>query len=303
MSVANVSQQLFRANRGYRAAFVQEMEAAEAQWMPAVNLLAMDVPSTGPIEEYNFSDAVPRMTEWKDERKISKLGVDGWTLKNVSYANGVEIDRDDLEDDKLGLYMPRIRELARQGVLHKFQLLRDLINNGATATYTAWDGQVFFSNSHPLADSASTNDNFLTPVLAEASLQTALAQLSDMRDSQGEYMNLKGTHLIFGNDLQFTAKDILQQERQASGETNIMRGTLQPLHIPGLTSTNWAVADLSHSLKPFVLQNRRGITFTDVTNPDSPEVFMRKRFMYGADWRGAMGYAHYQLMVMSDGST
>ena len=299
MSVAGLQDQLVRANNGYRAHFVEQLRKTEAEWMPLLSAITMEIPSMGPSEEHNFGEAAPKMTEWVGDREIGRLGLDGFTLKNKNYANGVEIDRNDLEDDRLGLYVPQIRAMAEEGTLSKVDLLRDLLN-GAFADL-CYDGQAFFANAHPLSDSSSTNDNLITGVLSNDNYRSACTQLRELKDSRGRYLRMAATHLIVGNDNEWTAKEILNQERLATGETNIARGTAQLLVLPGLTSTNWIVADLGKVLKPIIFQNRRGIQFTEVEDASSPEVFMRRFYQYGADWRGALGYALYQCMVGSEG--
>lgn len=297
MSVAN---KLVYANRQYKASFVEQLEAGRAEYEPILNAMMMEFPSTGPGIEHSFSDSVRGLSEWIGDREMTKLGEQSFYVANKSYAGGVEIDRDDLEDDQIGLLTPRIRSLAEKYWLHRFDALGALLNAG-TAT-ACWDGKYFFDDDHPLADSASVNDNLSTAALSESAVQGAITQLRNMYDSQGNKLNLRPTHLIFGNDLEWTAMDILKQERQASGETNIMRGMLQPLQISNLTAASWAVADLSKVLKPFMYQNRREPEFTEVINPTSPEVFMRKKFQWGVDYRGRSYYGFYQTIVYSAGS-
>jgi len=298
MSVAGLQARLVNANKGYRAHFMEELWAAEAQWNPILDALTMEQPSTGPSEDVNFSDGPPTMEEWTDERPMSTLGVKGWNLKNKDYANGVAIDRNDLEDDRLGLYNNSIRSMARMGVLKKVALLRDLINGGFSGS-TYWDAVEFFSATHP--NSGNANTNLQTGALSAANFKAAVLKLEQMKDPNGEEMALTATHLIIPSGLKYTAKTIVGQEFLASGEKNINLNEVAVLRVPGLTANYWAVADLSWSLKPFIFQNRRGIQFTEVTDATSDAVFHRRKYKYGADWRGRVGYAHYQFMVGSTG--
>lgn len=299
MSVVGLQKQLHKANNGYRAHFIEALMSTEAIWNPMISALSMPVDSTGAIEEHNFATQSPRFSEWTGSRTEEALGVDGWTLKNRNYEASVWIDRNDLEDDKLGLYTAQIRQLAQNGVLHKFDLIRDLLNaNFVTESY---DGVSFFNDSHPLQDSASVNDNLTTGTLSNDAYRTACIMLRNMLDSRGENLNLHCTHLICGPDNEWVAKEILHQNVLSTGETNIALGTAQVMVIPGLTTTNWMVADLGQMLKPFVLQNRRPLEFVSVTDADSPQVYDRRKYRYGADYRGAVGNAFYQLMVGSVG--
>ncbi len=297
MSVAN---QLVYANRQYRAHFVQELESGRAEWEPFLKALMMEFGSTGKGISHSFTDALKGLEEWIDDREMTKLGEQTFFVENKSYAGGVEIDRDDLEDDLLGQLIHRIRDLATKYWLHRIKELETLLNAGYLTTI--WDGKKFFANDHVLADSDSVNDNLANLAMSEENVKTVITQLKNMKDSQGELLKLRPTHLLYGNDLEWTAEDILKQARQASGEDNVLRGKMQSLQLSGMDATTWAVVDLSRTLKPFMFQNRRKPQFTEVTNPESEEVFKRKKFMWGTDYRGRSFYAFYQTMVWSAGS-
>jgi phage major head subunit gpT-like protein len=308
MSVAGLQDQLFRANRNYRAVFREGFEAAEAKWRPAIAALAQGITSGAETEEYNFGDAVPRMAEFKGERNMAALGVQGWTLQNVEYDNGIWILRKDLINDRLGIYNGRIRDLAKMGVLHQLTLIRDLFNNGFSSGYTSYDGEIFFSNSHPLADSSSTNDNLTTGALSMDTFRAADLMLGAMKDSQGEEMGLSGTTLVFERTNRYIAREIAKQSLMldttgTAAVTNVVvEQPLQLLEVPGLTAGYWGVGDLSYAgAKPFILQEREGLRLSKMIDPDNPEVFRNKRYAYGADWYGAAGYAWYEMLVASTG--
>lgn len=303
MSVAGLTTQLTRANRTYRAHFLDAAEKARAQYEPIISALCMREMSSGPGNDYNFGDAVATMQVWDQDRPIVPIGAKGFQLENVNYANGVEIDRNDFDDDRVSVFVNQIRNLPVAFWWLLMSRLRTLFNAGFTATH--YDGVAFFSDSHP--NDGNTNDNLSTDILDEAALMAAITQLRNMKTTNGEYMNLNPTHLIYGNDLEWVARDLLKQTVQATGETNVIaqQFQIQPLQIPGITTARWGVADLSWNTKPFIKQERSGPgpAFTGVTNPEAPDVYHRRKFHFGADWRGAMGYGHYQFIVGSTGAS
>jgi phage major head subunit gpT-like protein len=142
-----------------------------------------------------------------------------------------------------------------------------------------------------LTTGALTNDNY----------RTACTLLRKMKNSRGRELKLRCSHLICSEDNEWVAREILTQTRLASGEDNVAARTAQLLVFDGI-GTQWAVADLTKNVKPYIMQNRRGITFQAVTDADSPQVFHRRRYEYGADWRGNVGNAYYQMIVASTGS-
>lgn len=290
------------ANRGFRVLFFQTLEFEEAEVMRIINLMTMVISSDSSIEEYNWSEAVPSMTEWIDERAINRLAVQKLTITNLDFANGIEVDRNELMDDKLGLIRPRIQTLAMAAARHKLDLLRALFNLGFT-TGLSYDGVSMFDNSHPRRSGGTQdNDESGSGVLDSAAFRTGVTKLETITDERAEFLSNKFTHLVVGPENRFVAAEILQAERLASGATNITRGMGQFEVLNGLTSGYWFVGDLSKPLKPFIFQERTPVQFTDVADPDDEQHFHRKKMFWGADYRGNMAYGHWQLMVGSDGS-
>src|SRR5262249_49045631 len=81
---------------------------ARAQWMK----IATEVPSTGPVEKYPFYGAPPRPVDWKGTRDIAKLRAQAYSLENRDRAIGVEVNLNDIDDDKFSIYGPAIQQLA-----------------------------------------------------------------------------------------------------------------------------------------------------------------------------------------------
>ena len=47
---------------------------------------------------------VPRLREWIGDRQIHNLAAHSWTIVNKDWEATIEVDRNDIEDDRLGLY-------------------------------------------------------------------------------------------------------------------------------------------------------------------------------------------------------
>lgn len=291
---------LAQANKGFRALFFQSLEQEASIVDKIVGTLAMQVQSTGPSEEYKFADTYPKMEEWKSERPMQALGVESFSLSNVTYANGIQVFREEFEDDKLGLVAPRVQALAVEAARHRLELIESLINNGFTTT--GYDAVNFFSASHPRKDGGSNQDNLGSGALSASNYEAALVKLHSLKDNQGRLLRNRVTHLMCGPDNEINALEILMAERLASGATNVLRGSAQLLVIPGMTTGYWAVADLSKPLKPLVWQTRRAVEFAALDNINDEDVFSKRILKWGADYRGAAGYGFWQLMVASTGS-
>jgi phage major head subunit gpT-like protein len=61
----------------------------------------------------------------------------------------------------------------------------------------------------------------------------------------------------------------------------------------------WALAALSGSLKPFIVQQRSGPEFEEITDAKNDRTFMRDLYLYGIRYRGSFGYGLWQQAVGS----
>lgn len=63
----------------------------------------------------------------------------------------------------------------------------------------------------------------------------------------------------------------------------------------GGSGTPWFLMDTTRSVRPIILQQRKPITFTTKDRPTDDNVFDRNEYVYGADWRGNVGFGFPQL--------
>lgn len=270
--------------------------------------LGMIVQSDNESEQYNWFGDVPAFQEWIGERKIAKLRAQSYRITNKKWANGLEVSEDDLADEKLGMYQPKIAQLAMKAQIHRINLLVDFLVNGFAATVygNAYDGVPFFSASHKDGDGA-TYSNLLTATLDDTgAYDSAWQKALEMTDESGEPLNTSPTHLIVGPSNRATARTLLLADRNANGSTNTNAGTAQLYVSPklvGAHAAKWFLVDLSKPVKPLILQIRQDVRFQAVTGPDSKERFMTGKLYYGADARYNAGYGLPQLAVGSNGTT
>jgi phage major head subunit gpT-like protein len=294
MSIRDIKAKLAAANKGYRAVFFAALEQSAAKAQAITNLIAMHTESTGTEEDYDWLGSIPKMTEWTRDRSLARLRADGFTIKNKRWANGVAISRDVVEDDKLGIVTPRIQGMAEAAARHQKNLIVSLLNNAFTSG-VAYDGQVFCSASHKDGD-GPTQSNLVAHTLDATYYQTARQQMMDLKDEEGENLDMEPTHLIVSTNLEKVGKDILQAERLASGATNVQKGTAELLVLKGLSDSTAFLCDLTKVLKPVILQHRSQVGFTSLNSPDDYNVFMRNEFYFGAEYRGNAGYGFWQAI-------
>jgi phage major head subunit gpT-like protein len=67
----------------------------------------------------------------------------------------------------------------------------------------------------------------------------------------------------------------------------------------GGTGTAWFLLDTGRAIKAFIFQLRRAVQLVRMDRQDDEQVFMRKKFRYGVDYRGAGAYGLWQLAYAS----
>ncbi|MEH3093316.1 MAG: Mu-like prophage major head subunit gpT family protein [Agrobacterium cavarae] len=54
----------------------------------------------------------PDFREWVGDRVINNLSKHGYTLVNKDYENTIGVDRNDFDDDNLGMYTPMFQQFG-----------------------------------------------------------------------------------------------------------------------------------------------------------------------------------------------
>jgi len=281
---------------------LEDLRKPDAFW----RMLATEVASSAKIEQHDWLGPVPGFTEWVGERKIGKVAASNYQITNKKWASGLEVDQDDLEDDRLGIYAPKIQTMVEKAMVHRLNLMVDFMVNGfATTKYGgAYDGAAFFSSRSGLFN------NKATATLDDAgAYDAAWVAMLAVKDEDGEPMGVfqgDNVWLIVGPSNRATARALLLAERNANGSTNTNFGTAKLYISPKLVggdAAKWFLVDLSHPIKPLIFQSRREIAFRAPNGPDSHEKFMKDKLYFGADARYNVGFGLPQTAYGSDGTT
>lgn len=132
----------------FNAAFNTGLGAAPSQYQR----IASVIPSSTKSNEYGWLGKLPGMREWVGERVIHGLQSHGYTIRNKSFELTVGVDRDDIEDDNLGIYTPLMQNMGESAGAQPDELTFGLLKAGiSTACY---DGQNFFDTDHPVLDAS-----------------------------------------------------------------------------------------------------------------------------------------------------
>jgi len=152
--MATVNRSLLNAARtGFQSIFNEVFEdMKEGEFWSKV---ATRVDSTGRGEEYDWLGDIPAVREFVGERQIGDLKAYQYSLVNKKYEATIGVLREDIEDDKLGLYAPQVRRLATRIMQHKDKVIGDALKNGFSET--CYDGQYFFDTDHEINGASVSN--------------------------------------------------------------------------------------------------------------------------------------------------
>lgn len=286
---------------------------------PIYKDLCTEVSSSTREERYPWLASIKGLEEWIGPRTFQNLSSRSYSIVNKHFQQAVEVNRDDIEDDQIGLYSTSVKMLAEEAAVHPDILVHQVIESGTTAT--GYDGVPFWSDAHPVSlDNAGlgTYSNRFDSATSGARALNAgnfafvRAQLLKMKRENGQPMVRGKLTLLVPPALETTAAQILNSEimapgsafgsiSTAGGSTNVLRGTADLIVSPYLTSdTRWYVLATQSVMKPFIFQNRKAPEFVSLINPGDPSVFSRNAFQFGVDYRAAAGFGVPQLAATAD---
>jgi phage major head subunit gpT-like protein len=260
--------------------------------------MATTVASSTGVNTYAFMDRVPKMRQWVGERQVQNLKEFGAQIVNQPYELTIAVDRDDIEDDNLGVYSPLMAEMGRQAAKWPDQLLVAALQAGTSGL--GFDAQAFFSTTHPLSGSNQSN-NFTSSALTAPNYATARASMMAYRGADGEPLGVMPDLLVVPPQLEAIGRTILNAEMIADtnggGTSNVWRNSAQLLVVPELANeaTTWYLLDTSKGVRPFIFQQRKAPLLTMKDGELDENVFHQRQFLYGAEARGAVGYALWFL--------
>ena len=285
-----------------KTTFNKAFDAAPSIWQQTTML----VPSGSSQNDYTWLSRFPKMRKWLGDKVVKALEAFKYTVVNDDWEATVEVDRNDIEDDNVGIYAPQAQEAGYSAKQLPDEIDADLKNN-AFSNF-CYDGQYFYDDDHDVAGSSVSNLgtaalSAATTAAAAASYGAARQAIMEFTDDEGRPLGLISDTLEVPPALEATGRLLLENEKLTDESPNPWRGTAKLLVNPRLTSsTAWFLHVTSRPVKPFVYQERKKAAFVQQTTEESDPVFMRKKFRFGAEARAAGGYGLWQLSYGSTGT-
>lgn len=292
--------------KGLRSEFFNRFEATMTYYRD----LATRIQSSSDSETYKWLGSLPRMREWGTGRLAKGLGTESYSVENLKYEATVEVDRDEIADDKTGQIRIRIAELAERAATHKDYLIAQLLINGETDGFNSYDGVSFFNDAH-VSGASGQQDNKLTsdatdldnPTTEEfkTALKVAISALMSFKDDQGEPMSISATGLacVVPTTMYLTALEAVNAT-MINSTSNVIAGAARIIAFPWLSDqSKWYLLKTDGVVRPFIFQDREAVEFSALTE-DSDEGFRREKFLYGVRARYRIAYGYWQHAIRMD---
>ncbi len=287
---------LIAAQKTFRAVFMDSFVTATAKWTSR----AAEIPMTTRTQDINWLGRAPALREWVDTKASEQLRGFDYSLKTKDWESTIEVDRNDIEDDLLGLYRPAIQMLGMRAKQFPDRRLSQIrVANGL-----CYDGQNFYDTDHAEGESG-VQSNLLTgtgttSTQIRADYFAALAVLEKFKDDKAEPFIEGG---IDNLQLIATIPPALRaqfEDLNNPGPGSTIAKTVIPFETDARLSdaNDWYLDFVGYPIKPFLKLNRKETQFVALDNPETTEtVFMRKKFYYGVEGRGDIVPGFWQMSV------
>lgn len=285
-------------------AFSLQFQTAYEAVKPWHERIATDMPSMTRSERYAWMKRLPIFREWIGERYFNNLTARESEIKNKDWEDSIEVDRNDIEDDRIGVFGPMFMMLGQQAALWPDHVLGPIIQNAKNVV--CWDTAHFFDTSHPVdqdkAALGTYSNLFALNPLTMGNVAATRAAMASYVGEDGKPLMIEPNLIVVPPQLREAAAQICNMTfiaplgnlgaNQAGGfQENVLKGSFDFLVVPQFSNEPgvWYLADTSKPIKPFIWQTRKAPQFVSVTDPASVPVFNHRKFQFGADARGNGG--------------
>lgn len=250
------------------------------------------------IVKLPFIEQFACMRKWLGARQIKNLEGKMITMTEEAYEDTVGIKSREIETDNWGVYLPSIQQMAVAS-----KALWDQLAANALLCPSAWiDGKSFFSEGRKYGKSVIANKT--SSALSHASFKEARQTMFAYSGHAGEPLSVNPDTLMVGPALEFTARDILENdfELDSSGKIavrNTCKGLAKLIVNPRITgdyAKYWFLMSCSGPIKPVAVQKSKDGVLVSKNKPDDEGVFMEDMAIFGTSAYGSAAAAFPHLV-------
>jgi len=285
--------------------FVKTVQSATPFYPTVCNIM----PSDGADENYAMLGDMPGVREWIGDRLFKELRAGTYLLANKEWESSLLIKKNDIADDRMGLYPTLMENLANEAAYHPDELFFTALLAGESQA--CFDSQYFFDTDHAWGDSG-TQSNLLTYNASDHTAVTAtefLAAYHAAREKMVGYKNDQGKLLnrpVIGRMNQFLvvvppklrlAATAAFTSQIISNSTNVVLDMPTIVESAYCTSNvKWWLFNLQGALRPFIFQARRPLGWA-TKGVDDRET---KDIKFMTDARYNVGYCAWWTAVQTE---
>ena len=196
---------------GFQQIFKRGFEAADLEYRK----FSTEVRSTTAVEVYPFLEQFGGMREWIGDRQLKNVSSQKKKVANRDFEDNVIVKKNDIEDDKYGLYSSLIQDLGTAANSIWGELAYQALLGGDVDTWV--DELPFFSAARKYGED-STIDNLGTAALSMEAYGAARVKMLQYRGHNGRALKVMPRLLIVGPENEGVAFDILKNARRLTAE-------------------------------------------------------------------------------------
>ena len=162
----------------------------------------------------------------------------------VAYSLGTIVTREAIDDN---LYKDKAFQLGAL-LTDSFMTTKEIVhanvlNRAFSSSYPGSDGVSLINASHPVEGGTQSNVLSVAADLSEASLEDALTQIRNMKNSQGHPIRVRGMKLVVSPSWEFEAYRILNSTLQSGSQNNDVNALRAMGMLPGGVIVNPYLTD------------------------------------------------------------
>jgi len=176
---------------GIRRGLQEQIDAAPQIWQEH----CQEEEATTKVTPFAWAGAMPQPREMVDGRRIKGIRAFSYDITNKTYELSVLFPREWFEDDQTGAIKMRIAEMATAWAAYKPYLFTQMLENGGSAGYIAYDGNTFFHDTRTEGASGAIDNNLTSVAAADNAIPTAtefLAQMAIIKAKMARFLDDQG---------------------------------------------------------------------------------------------------------------
>lgn len=279
-------EKLTEINKVFSAKFNQVLDDTSKDYLKIAT--EIEVKNNATVD-YRWIADLPSMREWVGDRVLHGLSAWDYTIKKKRWEVSIEVDRDVILNDNIGIAKPKIMDMANAVNDHYCESVFGLLEENGEC----YDGKNFF-DTHEINgvefENQGAND------LTEEGFNATLAQMARLAKENGMPLRIRPNLVVVPPELRAKAIELFKCERKANGATNPFFGMCEVLvSYDLLNKKSWYLLDTTRAIKPIILQIHKKAEFVARDRSTDEAAFMRAAYQYGVDTEDNVGYGLWQL--------